>query len=403
MSAPLKGIRVVELASFVAAPSAGALLVDLGADVVKVEVPWGEIYRHSTARMMGVESDFQLSAPYQMTNHGKRSLALDLALPQAQAALKRVIDRADILLTNMLPDRIARYGLDPEKLLEERPELIVARLSGYGADGPEPDTPAFDYTAYWARSGLMEQLREEGGSLSFQRPGMGDHSAGLALGLAMMAALRTRDAEGHGQIIDVALQDVGYYVAGNDMTWALATGENPPKHNRKVPRNPLWNHYVCKDGRSIFLVMIEADRYWPTLVEALGHPEVLSDERFTDAVARHRNAERLVSILDKIFSKKTLAEWSTRLEDFRLIWSPVKTLAEAAQDKTALARGSFPTVEHPEQGSFRTVAAPFSMSRHAMPGDAPAPSLGADTEQVLKEAGVDDETVALLVAASSSD
>ena len=129
MSAPLEGIRVVELASFVAAPSAGALMVDLGAEVIKVEVPWGEVYRHSTARMMGVDSDFGLSAPYQMTNHGKRSLALDLALPQAQAALKKVVGGADVLLTNMLPDRIARYGLDPESLMEAHPELVVARLS----------------------------------------------------------------------------------------------------------------------------------------------------------------------------------------------------------------------------------------------------------------------------------
>ncbi len=181
MSAPLTGIRVVELASFVAAPSGGALLVDLGAEVIKVEVPWGEIYRHGTARMMGVDHDFPGSAPFQMDNHGKRSLALDLALPQAQAALKKVVDTADVLLTNMLPTRLAKYGFDPEVLLAERPELIVARLSGYGADGPEADTPAFDYTAYWARSGLMEQLHEEGGSLSFQRPGIGDHSAGLAL------------------------------------------------------------------------------------------------------------------------------------------------------------------------------------------------------------------------------
>jgi len=134
MSAPLQGIRVVELASFVAAPSAGALLHDLGADVVKVEVPWGEVYRHSKARMMGVDSDFDLGAPFQMSNHGKRSLALDLALPQAQAALKQVVDGADVLLTNMLPGRVARYGLDAETLLQERPELIVARLSIYNLD-----------------------------------------------------------------------------------------------------------------------------------------------------------------------------------------------------------------------------------------------------------------------------
>lgn len=400
MSAPLEGIRVVELASFVAAPSAGALMVDLGAEVIKVEVPWGEVYRHSSARMMGVDSDFGLSAPYQMTNHGKRSLALDLALPQAQAALKKVVGGADVLLTNMLPERIARYGLDPEGLMEAHPELVVARLSGYGADGPEADTPAFDYTAFWARSGLMEQLREEGGSHSFQRPGMGDHSAGMALALAILAALRTRDKEGHGQIIDVTLQDIGYYIAGNDMTWALATGENPPKHDRLQPRNPLWNHYACRDGRSIFLVMIESDRYWPSLVEAMGLERYASDERFAGAVERYRNAKALVGILDDVFSTRSLEEWARRFDGHRLIWAPVQNFVEAAQDETVKARGGFPTVDHPEEGSFETVGPPFRMSRHPIPANAPAPALGADTGDILKEAGVDPETIDLLVQAS---
>lgn len=401
MSAPLEGIRVVELASFVAAPSTGALLTDLGAAVIKVEVPWGEIYRHSTARMMGVDSDFTGSAPFQMTNHGKRSLTLDLALPQAQAALKKVVDTADILLTNMLPERLARYGLEPSALLAERPELIVARLSGYGADGPEADTPAFDYTAYWARSGLMEQLREEGAEPAFQRPGIGDHSAGLALALGIMAALRTRDTEGHGQIIDVALQNIGYYIAGNDMSWALATGENPPRHDRTKPRNALWNHYPCKGGRSVFLVMIEADRYWTTFTEAIDHPELAKDERFADAFARYRNAEELVVILDAVFAERSMEEWAERLEGHRLIWAPVRSHAEAAGDTTAAARGIFPVVDHPEHGAFKTVGPPYSMSAHEMTGNAPAPALGADTAAVLAEAGVDDETIALLVAASS--
>jgi formyl-CoA transferase len=401
MSAPLAGIRVVELASFVAAPATGGLLVDLGAEVIKVEVPWGEIYRHSTARMMGVDHDFAGSAPFQMTNHGKRSLALDLALPQAQAALKKVVDGADVLLTNMLPERLARYGLDPESLRAERPELIVARLSGYGADGPEADTPAFDYTAYWARSGLMQQLCDAGNAPGFQRPGMGDHSAALALALGIVSALRTRDAEGHGQVVDVTLQGIGYYIAGNDMSWAAATGENPPRHDRTRPRNPLWNQYRCQDDRWLFLVMIEADRYWSTFTEAIGRPDLAQDERFAGAVARYKNSEALVRVLDEVFRERTLEEWTRRLERHRLIWAPVRTLAEATHDATALARGLLPEVEHPDFGRFRTVAPPLRLSDHAMQGNAPAPRLGADTASVLAEAGVDDETIALLVAATS--
>jgi crotonobetainyl-CoA:carnitine CoA-transferase CaiB-like acyl-CoA transferase len=367
MAAPLAGIRVVELASFVAAPSAGALLVDLGADVIKVEVPWGEIYRHSTPRLAGYDSDFGGSAPFQMDNHGKRSLAIDLALPPARDALARVIDGADVLLTNMLPGRLAKYGFDPDTLRAARPELIVARLSGYGADGPEADTPAFDYTAYWARTGLMDQLRDVDAPPAFQRPGIGDHSAGLALALGIVAALRTRDADGRGQVIDVALQNIGY----------------------------------CKDERWLSLVMIESDRYWPQLARAIGRPELVEDERFAGAVPRYHNSSALVELLEAAFAEETLEEWTRRLQPHRLIWAPVHTLAEAIHDPTAVARGVFPAVDHPELGRFRTVAPPLSMSGHPMPGNAPGPTLGADTEAVLSEAGVDEETIALLVGAAS--
>jgi len=401
MAAPLAGIRVVELASFVAAPSAGALLVDLGADVIKVEVPWGEIYRHSTPRLAGYDSDFAGSAPYQMDNHGKRSLAIDLALPQARDALARVIDGADVLLTNMLPSRLAKYGFDPETLRATRPELIVARLSGYGADGPEADTPAFDYTAFWARTGLMDQQRDMDAPPAFQRPGIGDHSAGLALALGIVAALRSRDADGQGQVIDVALQNIGYYIEGNDASVALVTDQSSPRHDRARPRNPLWNHYRCKDGRWLSLVMIESDRYWPELAPAIGRPELLEDERFASAVPRYHNSAALVELLEAAFADKRLDEWTRRLEPYRLIWAPVRTLAEAIHDPTAVARGVFPTVDHPELGRFRTVAPPLRMSAHAMAGDAPAPALGADTAKLLAEAGVDEETIALLVAAAS--
>jgi len=401
MSAPLAGIRVVELASYVAAPSAGALLVDLGAEVIKVEVPWGEVYRHSTPRMAGYDSDFAGSAPFQMDNHGKRSLAIDLALPQSQEALARVVGTADVLLTNMLPERLARHGLDPEKLLAANPRMIVARLSGYGADGPEADTPAFDYTAYWARTGLMDQLHDVGTPPAFQRPGIGDHSAGLALALGIVAALRTRDNEGRGQIIDVALQNIGYYIAGNDMSTTLAAGQNTPRHDRSRARNPLWNQYMCQDGRWLFLVMIESDRYWSVFTEAIERPDLARDERFAGAVPRYRHSAELIAILDAVFAERTLEEWSAKLGAHRLIWSPVKTLAEAAEDPNAIARGTFPVVDHPQLGRFRTIAPPLQMSGHAMPGNAPAPALGADTEAVLREAGVDDETIELLVAATS--
>ena len=364
-------------------------------------MPWGEIYRHSTPRMAGYRSDFPESAPYQMENRGKRSLALDLALPQALEALHKVVASADVVLTNMLPARLERKGLDPEQLRAQRPELIVARISGFGPDGPEANLPAFDYSAFWSRTGLMDQLRDPDSPPAFQRPGLGDHSAALALTVGILSALRTRDAEGVGQVIDVSLQHIGFYVNGNDMASCLAAGgEAPPRHDRNQPRNPLWNHYRTADDRWLFLVMIEADRYWREFLRAIDRSELEGDERFESAVPRFRNSRAMVEILDAVFAARSLDEWKEQLGKFKLIWAPALTIAEASEDSAALAYGSFPVVDHPELENYRTVAPPLRMSGHAMPGSAAAPPLGAHTAEVLAEAHVDDETIALLVAAA---
>ena len=399
MTAPLSGVRVVELASFVAAPAAGALLADLGAEVIKVEVPWGEIYRHSLPRYAGYDSDFGLAPHFHMDNRGKRSVVLDLALPQAVEALKRLVDRADVLLTNMLPARLAKLGFDPATLRATRPELIVARLSGFGPDGPEADSPAFDYSTYWARTGFMDMLHEPDAPPAFQRPGMGDHSASLALVVGVLSALRQRDRGAAGQVIDVSLQHIGFYIIGNDAASTLVTGQTPPRHDRRAARNPLWNHYPTQDGRWIFLVMIESDRYWPEFTRAVGLEDLTGDERFKGAVERYRHSAELIRILDERFMSKPLAAWTEQLAKHRLIWAPVLTLAEAVDDPQAEAFGSFPTVQHPTAGPFRTVAPPLRMSGHALDGTAPAPALGADTEAALREVGLPEEDIALLVAA----
>ncbi len=400
MPAPLDGIRVVEIASFVAAPACGALLADLGAEVIKVEVPWGEIYRHSRPSFAGYDSDFLGAPHFHMDNRGKHSLALDLALPQAVEALAKVIAGADVVLTNMLPERQEKYGLDGQTLLARHPELIIARLSGFGPDGPEANAPAFDYSTYWARTGLMDQLHEPDAPPPFQRPGMGDHSASLSLAVGILAALRTRDHDGKGQVIDVSLQHIGLYIEGNDAAMSLVTGESPPRHDRRAARNPLWNHYCCGDGRWIFLVMIESDRYWKTFCDAIAESDLLKDERYADGFGRYKYAEELIVHLDAVFAKRGRDEWAAILKPHRLIWAPVLTVAEAVADAQAEAFGSFPTVEHPEFGRFKTIAPPLRMSGNPMPGTAPAPALGADTAAVLGEAGVEDETIALILASA---
>ncbi|MCP5057834.1 MAG: CoA transferase [bacterium] len=394
MSAPLADVRVVEIASFVAAPAAGALLADLGAEVIKVEVPGGETLRHSRPKLLGWQSDFPEAPQFHMDNRGKRSLVLDLRKPEARDALLRVIDSADVVLTNMLPGRLAKYGLDPKSLRERRPELVVASLTGYGPKGDEADTPAFDYAAYWARTGLMDLMREPDAPPAWLRPGVGDHAAALALSTGILSALRVRDQSGHGQTVDVNLMHIGFYIQGNDAAPTLATGTGPRHHDRNKPRNPLWSHYPTADDRWVFLVMIESDRYWPALCRTIGRPELEADERFDGARARYRNSEALATILRETFLSRSLAEWEKELSGHAIIWSPVRSLAEAVQDPQARANGVFAEVEHPTAGRFETIAPPIGFSDHAMPGDRPAPELGADGADVLREAGLSEAEIA---------
>ncbi len=389
MTAPLAGIRVVEIASFVAAPAGGALLADLGAEVIKVEVPRGEIYRHSRPRVMGFDSDFPEAPHFQMDNRGKRSLALDLTQETARAALRKVIARADVVITNMLPQRQQKYGLDAQTLRAERPELIFGSLSGYGPKGEQSTRPAFDYTAYWARTGFMDTMRDAGSAPAFLRPGVGDHAAALALVTGILAALRVRDRTGEGQVVDVNLMHMGFYIQGNDAAMTLATGQSPANHDRGKPRNPLWNHYETRDGRWIFFVMIESDRYWPRVCRALDLLELEDDARFATAVTRYRNSSELTRMLAERLAAGTLEEWRRRLQDEELIWAPAETLAEAIDDPQARAAGVFQRVSHPTAGDFESVAPPIQLSGYELRSDRVAPDLGADSKAVLAEAGLD--------------
>ncbi|HEU5323491.1 MAG TPA: CoA transferase, partial [Methylomirabilota bacterium] len=234
MELPLSGLRVVEVANYVAVPAAGGLLADLGADVVKVELPRGEIYRQGNPRLAGYDSDFPDNTPFHMDNRGKRSLALDLTRAEARDALARLIERADVLITNLLPERRRRYGLDHETLLARQPRLVVGAISGYGYGGARADWPAFDYSTYWARSGMMDAMRDAGVPPSLQRPAVGDHAAAVNLVCGILAALRLRDASGRGRYVDVSLLQTGFHILGSDVATALVTRQPLRRHDRRA-------------------------------------------------------------------------------------------------------------------------------------------------------------------------
>lgn len=390
MALPLDGIRAVEVANYVAVPAAGAILADLGARVIKVEPPpRGEMLRRSKPRYAGYVSEFPEGPAFHMENRGKDSLLVDLTRPEAREVLLRLIDTADIFLTNLLPSRRRRFGLDAETLHGRRPELIFAALNGYGSRGEQADWPAFDYTAYWARTGMMDLMRDEGSEPAMQRPGIGDHAAASNLVCGILAALRMRDRDGRGRSVEVSLLQTGLHVLGNDLAVALVTGEPVRRHDPRHPPNPLWNRYRTGDDRWLLLVMIEPDRYFERVFRAIGRDDVAGDPRYREPFERMAHAEELARILSETFATRSLEEWAPRLDAAGVIWAPMARIEDAIRDPQARANGYFHTLEHPDAGRFETLGAPFRIDGVPIgPRRAIGPP-GARAREILAEAGID--------------
>ncbi|MCP5060710.1 MAG: CoA transferase [bacterium] len=394
MTSPLAGVRVVEVANYVAIPAAATMLADLGAEVIKVELPPnGELYRRSRPAFAGYDCDFPENPAFHMDNRGKRTLMLDLKRPEAQDALARLIDRSEIFLTNLLPRRRAAYGVDHAKLLERHPELIVGAINGYGGGGEQADWPAFDYTAYWARTGMMDLMHDEGREPSMMRAAMGDHAAASNLVCGILAAMRLRDADGQGRYVETSLMQTGFHILGTDVATALVTREPVPRHDRLRPNNPLWNSYPVAGGRWLLLVMIDPERYWPKLCSALEREELLDDERFADPFTRVQNSEALVAELDATFAKKDLDAWKPLLDAAGLIWAPVNRIDEAINDPQARAMGYFYPIEHAEAGTFETVATPFRIEGQELGARNAASPIARDGREILREAGLHESQI----------
>ena len=223
MTAPLAGIRVLEVANWLAAPAAGALLADLGADVIKVEPPGGDVFREFLLRSMGYTHDFATNYAFQLDNRGKRSVTVALDQPGGPELVRRLAARSDVFLTNLIQQRRLRYGLTWEDVRAASPRVVYASFSGYGTRGPDENRPGFDYAAFWARSGLMGLLGEPPSPPPLCRGGQGDHTTALNILAAVLAALRLRDQTNEAQHCEVTLQATGMWtlaVSGATMVMA---------------------------------------------------------------------------------------------------------------------------------------------------------------------------------------
>ena len=355
MSGPLEGVKVLEVANWVAAPGACAMLADLGAEVTKIEHPeTGDPIRSVRVSTLGIESHGGgLNGTFELLNRGKQSVAINLSSPRGQEVVQKLAAGSDVFVTNLTPHRQGRYGLRYEDVSALNSRIIYVIVTGYGMNGPERDRSGFDYAAFWARSGIMATLSEQDDAPVEQRPGMGDQTTSLAIATAVNVALYERERSGQGQRIDCSLLHTALWVLGADVTAALRERRAPRRYSRREVPNALRNHYRAGDGKWLQLVMIESERFWEGFCRALGLENLATDPRFDSHADRSESNRELIAILDERFSTRTRDEWARRLDEAGCIWAPVQTLDEVIVDPQVHANGYTATLNVAWMGTER--------------------------------------------------
>jgi len=393
VSAPLEDITVVEIDSYMAAPSTGAILADLGAKVIKVEPLTGDPMRGISrpAKVDGALKGYDFG--FDVDNRGKLSVAVALDTADGAALIHRLVENAEVFLCNLLPHRQARFGLDPDSLKKVNSRIVHATLTGYGSNGPDALRPGYDVTAFFGRSGIYDAMRDgDDGEVPNARPAQGDHTAGLALLAAVLAALRVVEKTGEGQVVETSLFESAIWTQANDFGVTAVDRAPVRRRARHHMLTPEANRYPCGDGKWVVLNQLGPGSF-EKLCKALGMEHWPTDERFIDAKSRYRNMVTLVSEIDDILADKSRDEWGEIFDSVDLIWGPVLTLEEVSTDPQAEAIGMFPEIEHPERGRYRSVRAPMRFADSEVSPRGPAPEIGQHTRAVLIEAGLSDEDV----------
>lgn len=395
----LEGLKIVEYATYIAAPGAGGIMRDWGADVTKVEPPSGDPIR---LFFTSLGADDGRNPVFDMDNRGKRGVILDTAQEAGREALLKLIDGADVFLTNVRPGGLKRTGIDPDVVLNRCPKLIYCTLTGYGLEGPDADRPGMDAAAFWARSGLAAMFRPKGGEPIALRTAFGDHTASLAIVAAVLAALRERDRTGRGRLIDASLLRVAHYVGSSDLAIQHVRGRVASNRPRKDMPNPIINAFRTKDDRWISLLQRQGDKDWPKLAGVLRIEHLVSDPRFASARSRRENAAALVPLLDEAFEKLTLEEAAAALDSVETVWAPMLTPAEAVSDPQALAAGCVVQTPTHDGGVMNAPAGPVRFPGADTAPKGPSPLPGEHTRVVLRELGYEDAAIDAMFASGAA-
>ncbi len=377
------GLKVVEIASFIAAPAAATMLSDFGADVIKVEAPgMGDPQRLLSSVPPSPAARGNYS--WHLANRNKRGMALDLKSEGSAEILKRLVEWADVLITNF-PHR-TREGLHLgyEQVSQWNPRIIYADITGYGDDGPDAKLPGFDLTAFWSRSGLLAATRDAGAPPTSPPWGSGDYTTATAIYAAITTALYHRERTGKGANVGTSLLATGVWSTGTLVSAALAGGKPYELNDRTAPVNAMTNPYQSGDGRWFMLAARRSA--WPALANAIGRSDLLADPRFSDADAISQHAAELAKLLDAEFSAQPLAHWKEVLDEARIPYGVIQTAEEAAADPQLRAADIVVPIEGARDLEY-TVNNPITLRGLARVPSRRAPEHGEHNTEILTQLG----------------
>ncbi len=395
MPGPLDGVKVIEIAQEIQGPYAGLFLADMGADVIKVEMrDVGDLSRFLVVKLIAGEDakNADFSHYFLAMNRGKRSLTLDLKRPEAKEILSRLLDSADVLLSNYRPGVLDRRGFSYEKLSKQNPRLIYAAGSSWGPLGPWVTRPSRDTLAQaaggiMAKNGMPDDRPLPCGSL------VADHSGAFMLMSGILAALYAREKTGKGQKVDACIYGTVIAMQPMEINFTSVSGVETRKAGRGHQfLQGVWGSFQTQDGW-ICLAGVD-DKRWPDFCWVLGIEHVVSEPEYSDNVIRNFRGVKIEQLLDEVFPTKTTAEWMEILTGVDVLATPVQDYQDILNSEQALANGYITEMDHPQIGKVRVVGTPITLSDTPLDTSNPPPELGQHSEEVLLEAGYSWEDIA---------
>ena len=387
---PLAGIRVVEIGNYMAGPYCGMQLADLGADVVKVEHPKaGDLARLLEPLTSGESGNFA------RLNRDKRSLAIDLKRDEGRDVFKRLAARSDVVVENLRPGTMDDLGLSPAALVEANPRLVYVAVTGWGLDGPYADRPALDIIVQ-GQSGLMSITGEEDGAPVKVGVSIADLTAALYATVATLAALRARERDGRGQLVDISMFESAVSLAVWEAGVYFGSGEVPRAAGSAHKLVAPYQAVAASDRH--FIVGATTPPNWTAFCRVIGLGPLETDPRFADANARRRNRDALVEAIERVTRTKPAAHWLALLRNVGVPCGEIADYADVFNDEHLLARKFFVDLEHPVLGTLRGLGSPMRFGRTPVAHRRAGPRLGEHSADVLRELGWSDADVERLAS-----